>query len=238
MFPASTGFGVPVFVTARSAWPAVATTTVTVATLFEGFGSVVADETFAVSVMTVPEGVVAPTVTITVNVVDAPAANVGIVHEIAPGVHVQPEVPDVGVTETKVVFAGIASLKTTVLALPGPLFVTTTVYVMLLPAITGLGDAAFVIARSAVFAAPTIVTTVAVLFARLGSFVPEVIASVSVICVPVAVPVFTFTTTVNVAVPDAPAGTSGFVQVMFPVPPKPGVVQFQFAAAGPEMLKD
>lgn len=238
MFPARTGFGVPVFVTARSAWPEDATTTFTVAELFDGFGSVVLEETFAVSVMIVPDGTVAPTFTTTVNVDEAPDANVGIEQEITPGVQVHPPVPELWVTETKVVLVGIVSLNTTLLALAGPLFVTTTVYVMLFPCSTGLGVAAFVIAKSAVPAAPTRITTVALLFARFGSFVPDVIESVSTICVPLAVPVFTFTTRVKVAVPFAPEGISGFVQVIFPVPPNPGVVQFQFAAAGPEMLSD
>jgi len=60
-----------------------------------------------------------------------------------------------------------------------------------LPASTGLGAPAFVIAKLAVVAAPTIVSTVAELLARFGSFVPDVAEIVSVICVPVAVPTFT-----------------------------------------------
>jgi hypothetical protein len=125
--PASTGFGVPVFVSAKSACPAVATTVVTVATLFDGFGSVVAADTFAVSVMIVPEGTAAPTLTTTVKVVDAPLANVGIVQEIEAPEQVQPPVPDVAATDTNEVFAGSASVNATVLDVPGPLFVITTV---------------------------------------------------------------------------------------------------------------
>src|ERR1700679_2501341 len=127
LFPARTGFGVPVLVTARSACPAVATMVVTVATLFDGFGSVVAAETFAVSVITVPEAVLAPTVTITVNVVDDPAAKVVIVQKRAVAEQVQPAVPEVAATETKVVFVGTVSVNATVLDAAGPLLVTVTV---------------------------------------------------------------------------------------------------------------
>src|SRR5271154_7373980 len=87
---------------------------------------------------------------------------------------------------------------------------------MVLPANTGLGVPTFVTARLAVVAAPTIVSTVAELFVSVGSFVPEVTESVSVICVPVAVPRLTVTTTVNVVTPDAPEGTSASLQVITP----------------------
>src|ERR1039457_7686792 len=95
--------------------------------LFDGFGSVVAADTVAVSVMIVPEGVAAPTFTTTVNVVDAPEANVGIVQEIDEPEQVQPAVPEVAATDTNEVFAGRASVNAPVLDVPGPLFVTTTV---------------------------------------------------------------------------------------------------------------
>jgi hypothetical protein len=49
----------------------------------------------------------------------------------------------------KVVFAGMASVKVRVLAVPGPLFVTVCVYVMFDPAVTLLAFGTFVIARSA-----------------------------------------------------------------------------------------
>ena len=45
LFPAVTGFGVPVLVTARSACPVVATVTAAVAKLFVVFGSAVDEET-------------------------------------------------------------------------------------------------------------------------------------------------------------------------------------------------
>src|SRR5690242_1899645 len=100
---------------------------------------------------------------------------------------------------------------------------------MLLPRITGLGDAEFVTVRSALLAAATNTSAVAELLVSVGSVVPEVTETVSEICVPLTVPAPTVTTTVNVVVPDAPDGTSGFVQLMLPT-----VVQFQPAAPAPE----
>jgi hypothetical protein len=50
---------------------------------------------------------------------------------------------------------------------------------MLLPACTGLGVADIVTTRSALVAAPTMVSTLAVLFARLGSLVPDETEAVS-----------------------------------------------------------
>src|SRR5579872_997867 len=97
---------------------------------------------------------------------------------------------------------------------------------MSVPAVTGLGVAEFVIVRSAeLVAAPTIVRTVAELFARFGSLVPDAMETVSAIWVPVGGPGFTFTATVNDAAPAAPSGTSGFVQLITPVPFTAGVVQ-------------
>jgi hypothetical protein len=61
LLPPVTGLGVAELVTLRSACPVAATTTVAVAALLLGFGSVVVDATFAVSVMTVPEAVPAVT---------------------------------------------------------------------------------------------------------------------------------------------------------------------------------
>ena len=81
----------------------------------------------------------------------------------------------------KVVPAGMGSLNTTFAAAAGPLFVTTIVYVILFPARTGLGVAVLVTTMFAVVARPTTVTTVAVLFVRLGSVVPEVTFTASMI---------------------------------------------------------
>jgi hypothetical protein len=100
---------------------------------------------------------------------------------------------------------------------------------MLFPACTGFGAAELVTTMFAVFAAATSVTTVAVLFARFGSFDPEETESVSVIWVPLTVTGDTCTT--KVKVPDAPFATSGFVQLMFPPAPTAGVVHVQPAAA-------
>ena len=57
--------------------------------------------------------------------------------------------PAGGVTDTNVVFAGVASVKVALVATLGPLLVTTCVYVMLLFASTGTGLAEFVTDRSA-----------------------------------------------------------------------------------------
>src|ERR1700730_8986907 len=96
---------------------------------------------------------------------------------------------------------------------------------MLFPASTGLGVAELVMDRSAPVAEPTVICTVAVLFARFGSLVPEVASMVLVITVPTAVPALTFTASVNV--PVAALATSGLVQLMLPVPLTAGVEQAQ-----------
>src|SRR5271170_958260 len=105
---------------------------------------------------------------------------------------------------------------------------------MLLPAITGLGVSVFVMERSAVVADPTVVCTVAELFDRFGSFVPEEALTTSVITVPVATPLLTATPTVKVV--EAALATSGFVQEIVPVPPMDGVTQVQPEPLG--MIKD
>ena len=70
----------------------------------------------------------------------------------------------------------------------GPLFVTVWVYVTLLPAATDVGDAEFVVTRSACVASATTSAAVALLFVRTGSAVVEVTLTVSLIAVPAAVP--------------------------------------------------
>jgi hypothetical protein len=235
LLPSVTGLGAAELVTLKSACPAVATTTVAVALLLFGFGSVVEEDTFAVSVIGVPEAVPAFTVTTTVNVVEAPEARVAFEQVSVPLTTEQLHpAAGTGVVETNVVFMGIASLRATVVAVAAPLFVTTTVYVMLFPATTGLGDAVFVIERSAVVADPTVVCTVAELFARFGSLFPAVTFTTSVITVPTGTPVFTATPTVKVV--DAAFATSGLVHEIVPVPPTLGVVQFQ--PEPPGKLKD
>src|SRR5277367_7067529 len=88
---------------------------------------------------------------------------------------------------------------------------------MLLPATTVGALAVFVSVTYAELTEPTTVLTVAELFARLGSLVPEDIFAASTICVPNAVAALTIVTSVNVPVPLAPLGKSGSVQVIFPV---------------------
>src|SRR5277367_3014821 len=119
--------GVAALVTLRSAWPAVATTSVAVAALLLGFGSVVVAATFAVSVMTVPAAVPELTVSTTANVAEVPEASVALEHVSVPLAteQVQP-LEGGGVAETNVVLARIASLKATVDAAAEPLFLTTT----------------------------------------------------------------------------------------------------------------
>jgi hypothetical protein len=158
LLPSVTGFGAAELMILKSACPAVATTTLAVAALLFGFGSVVVEATFAVSVITVPAAVPAFTVTTTVNVVEAPEARVAFEQVRVPLTteQLQPAAGD-GVAETNVVLAGMASLKATLLAMATPLFMITTVYVMLFPAITGFGVAVFVIERSAVVDEPTVV---------------------------------------------------------------------------------
>ncbi len=126
LLPAVTGFGLPEFVTLRSACVALATSTFTVAELLFRFVSREAVVAVSVSVMMVPAGVPAFTVTEKMNVLTVPGAKLGLVQPETKEVQVHPggaplmKVP-------KVVLAGIASLKDTVLQLLGPLLVTTCV---------------------------------------------------------------------------------------------------------------
>ena len=94
----------------------------------------------------------------------------------------------------------------------------------MLPAATEVGDAEFVVTRSACDAKATTSAAVALLLAGLGSVVDELAVAVSFIAVPAAVPAFTVTTTVKLAVPGAKLG---LVQVIRPVPPTDGVVHDQ-----------
>ena len=123
-----TGLGAAALVMLRSAWPAVATTTVEVALLLLGLGSVVDEATVAVSVITVPAAVPAATFKTTVKVVEAPEATLGFEQDNVPATtpQVQPASGE-GTTDTNEVLAGIGSLKTTPLAVAAPLFCTNTV---------------------------------------------------------------------------------------------------------------
>src|SRR5208283_1571053 len=71
-----------------------------------------------------------------------------------------------------------------------------------------------VMAKSAFPVAATVFKAMAVLLARLGSWVPEVMLATSTICVPLAVAAATWTTGLNVE--EASAATSGLVQVSVP----------------------
>jgi hypothetical protein len=88
-----------------------------------------------------------------------------------------------------------------------------------LPAATGFGDATFVTVSSPFAVVPTTVLTVAVLFAVFGSLADELTDAVSVITVPLAVPLATCITSVNV--PDVDPAMSEFVHTRLPVAPGP-----------------
>ena len=117
----------PLFVTATSAL--VATDAVVVELLFAALGSAVAEETVAVfDSEPVADG---ETLKTNANVAEAVVANVAMVQVIVPpaptaGV-VQLNVgPAVCVAETKVVFGGSTSVRTTLAASAGPAFMTET----------------------------------------------------------------------------------------------------------------
>ena len=149
-----------------------------------------------VSLITVPAAVPPLTVYNTVNVPEAPAATLTAVQGLA-GNPAQLH-PAGGVIEKKVVFAGVVSLKVPFAIAEEPVFVTTCVYVIGLPAWTGFGDATLVTKRFGP-EVPTIVVAVAVLFARFGSTTDEPTLAVPVITVPFGVPLATFTTNVKLA---------------------------------------
>src|SRR5579872_551845 len=95
---------------------------------------------------------------------------------------------------------------------------------MSLPATTGFGEATLVTVISAVELPPTTVEALAVLLVETGSVTEELAVAVSVITVPFARPVLTFTTIEKPAVPPLMVSA---VQTTFPVPPTGGVVQLQ-----------
>src|SRR5208337_2599022 len=68
------------------------------------------------------------------------------------------------------------------------------------PATTVASEAELVMARSAVPALPTVTMAIAVLLARLGSVVPEVMLATSTICAPLAAVAATVTVKVTPAV--------------------------------------
>jgi hypothetical protein len=121
--PAATGLGLPLLVTLRS--QAIRTFVTTVVLLLLGLGSVVPEEETEEFAVIVATATVGARFTTTMMSADAPAATLGLVQVTeAVTVHVQPAGAE---TDTKVVFAGIASAKLTVDAAAGPLFVTVCV---------------------------------------------------------------------------------------------------------------
>jgi len=106
-----------------------------------------------------------------VNVPVAPPATLGFWQLTGGGAGRQVH-PAGGVIDTKVVLAGVASTNVAVVAAVVPVFITTCVYVMLLPACTGFGEATLVTVRSGEVV-PTTVVAVAVLFRAFGSAADE-----------------------------------------------------------------
>src|SRR5262245_20974610 len=105
---------------------------------------------------------------------------------------------------------------------------------MLLPAAAGSGKSLFVRDRSAAEIPDcTVVVSVSLLLAALGSDDPLDTVAVLVRMVPLAVPLLTFTTNMNVAV--APAEKPPMVAAIVPVPPTGGVVKVK---AGPKFCSN
>lgn len=98
--------------------------------LLAELGSVVEELTVAVSLMAVPAAVPAVTFKITGKLTD-PDAKLGSVQLIVPVLpaagRVQDQPAGMGVNDTKVVLAGVASVKVTPVAVLGPALVTTWV---------------------------------------------------------------------------------------------------------------
>ena len=91
---------------------------------------------------------------------------------------------------------------------------------------------------------PTIVDALAVLFDVLGSVADDATEAVSVMTVPLATPVLTFTIIVKVA--EVPPVMLMLVHAMLPVPPKPGdwqvhpggaVIETSVVLAGTEVVR-
>jgi prephenate dehydrogenase len=101
----------------------------TVVVLFVRLGSPVAEETVEVAVV-LPTAMVGATLTTTTMLADVPAARLAIVQftvPVAPTTGVVQAHPTGIETDWNVVFVGVASLKLTVVAAMGPLFVTVCV---------------------------------------------------------------------------------------------------------------
>jgi hypothetical protein len=121
--------GDAVFVTTRSAWVDVATTSFAVALLFARFGSFVVVVTVAVLLMAVPAAVPVGTFN-TIEKLDEVTprlASVQLMVPVPPAAGVVQDHPDGTVIEPNVVFAGVVSVRVVPAALLGPEFVTTCV---------------------------------------------------------------------------------------------------------------
>jgi hypothetical protein len=179
-WPAITGAGVAAAVNTSSACVAEATTSVKVAELFPGIFSELVAFTETVFEICVPAATPAFTVNAIVNVVDAPAAMLAMVHVTLPP-EGAPQLQPAPTIETNVVFAGIKSTRVAAPESDGPLFVTTWVSVNVPPAVNGTGVPVFVTAISSALNA--VVLAPALLFPVIGSpFAAETVA-VSVIVV-------------------------------------------------------
>ena len=98
---------------------------------------------------------------------------------------------------------------------------------------TGFGEPVFTIAMSALFALATTTVALAVLVVMLGTTLPAVALSVSVMLVPDGVPEMTCNTRVKFAVFAEPTPRLPLsVQVMVPVPPTTGTVPQVHPAGG------
>src|SRR5271169_1499880 len=129
VLPAVTGFGLPEFLTLRSACAPEATAMLTVAELSNVFESCVALAPVTVSVMIVPAAAPAATVYTAVIVPVEPGGTLGFEQLTGP-VARQVQVPPPEVTaptEKNAVFAGVSSVSVAVLQLLGPWLYTVWV---------------------------------------------------------------------------------------------------------------
>jgi hypothetical protein len=94
-----------------------------------------------------------------------------------------------------------------------------------------LGVAVFTIAISALLALATRTKALAVFELMLGTMLPAVAVSVSVIFVPEGVPALTCNTRLKLAVLAEPVASVAIVQVIAPVPPTAGVAHDHPAGA-------
>ena len=193
--------------------------------MFALVGSPVAEDTESICVRIVPGATFVFTFTTKVKFAVALAARLAMLLHVYGDVEVQVH-PAGPVRDTNVVLAGSISVSTTgAAAEAGPPLATVCVYVMLVPAVTGLGLAEFVTLRSACPAPATAILEVAELSFEFVSCVAEAAVAVSVMIVPAAVPAFTLNTTGKVL--EEAGATLGFVQLMVPT-----VVHVQPAGTG------